>query len=108
MKTGQILCSGPAMEDAINFGCFRGFNQERNSLEFPPALIDNTNLPIIMESQCFIKGERINGWLMDISLNDFISYDFQIFIIVFFLYKEDEFYDESGVYKASYCELVGE
>ena len=45
---------------------------------------------------------------MDISLNDFISYDFQIFIIVFFLYKEDEFYDESGVYKASYCELVGE
>ena len=46
---------------------------------------------------------------MDISLNDLNSYHFQISIIVFlFKEKEDEFYDESGVYKASYCELVGE
>ena len=50
MKMGQILYSGRAMEESINFGCLSGFSQGRNSLEFLHALIDNTNLPIIMES----------------------------------------------------------
>ena len=109
MKMGHILCSGRAMEESINFGCLRGLNQGRNSLEYPPASIDNLNLPITMESLCFIKGGRITGWLMGTSLNDLNSYHFKISIIVFCVKnKEDEFCDESGVYKASYCELTGE